>query len=112
MKLVYHRGPEDVLYSFFWINDQRQQVSPTFTTEHEAKQWLIKSVKTTEEQPPVKEAKTPPPEVATNDRYAEGFNAGKLFAELEYVEKTQEILELIADAKPSKLLDKIKDLLK
>ena len=112
MKLVYHRGPEDVLYSFFWINDQQKQVSPSFHTEQEAKQWLIKSVKTTEEQPPVKETKTPPPEVTTNDRYQEGFNAGKLFAELEYVEKTQEILELIADAKPSKLLDKIKDLLK
>ena len=112
MKLVYYRGPEDVLYSFFWINDQRQQVSPTFTTEDEAKKWLLKSVKTTEEQPPVKQAKTPPPEVTTNDRYQEGFNAGKLFAELEYVEKTQEILELIADAKPSKLLNQIKDLLK
>ena len=109
MKLVYYRGPEDVLYSFFWINDQQKQVSPSFHTEQEAKQWLIKSVKTTEEQPPVK---TPPPEVTTNDRYQEGFNAGKLFAELEYVEKTQEILELIADAKPSKLLNQIKDLLK
>ena len=109
MKLVYYRGPEDVLYSFFWVNDQRQQVSPSFHTEDEAKKWLIKSVTTTEEQPPVK---TPPPEVTTNDRYQEGFNAGKLFAELEYVEKTQEILELIADAKPSKLLNQIKDLLK
>ena len=112
MKLVYYRGPEDVLYSFFWVNDQRQQVSPSFHTEDEAKQWLIKSVSTTEDKPPVKETKAQPPEVATNDRYAEGFNAGKLFAELEYVEKTQEILELIAEAKPSKLLNQIKDLLK
>ena len=95
MKLVYHRGPEDVLYSFFWINDQRQQVSPIFHTEDDAKQWLIKSVSTTEDKPPVK----PKPEVKTDDRYQEGFNAGKLFAELEYVEKTQEILELIADAR-------------
>ena len=116
MKLVYHRGPEDVLYSFFWINDQRQQVSPSFHTEDEAKQWLIKSVSTTEDKP-VKEPDVIPTfkttsKEPTNDRYQEGFNAGKLFAELEYVEKTQEILELIAEAKPNKLLNQIKDLLK
>ena len=52
MKLVYYRGPEDVLYSFFWINDQQKQVSPSFHTEDEAKQWLIKSVKTNEEPAP------------------------------------------------------------
>ena len=113
MKLVYYRGPEDVLYSFFWINDQRQRVSPSFTTEHEAKQWLIASVTKVVEEPTQKEIPvTPKPEVTVGDRYQEGFNAGKLFAELEYVEKTQEILELIADAKPSKLLNQIKDLLK
>ena len=112
MKLVYYRGPEDVLYSFFWINDQQKQVSPSFHTEDEAKQWLIKSVTTTEEPVKKKEPTKEEPALVLNDRYTEGFNAGKLFAELEYVEKTQEILELIADAKPSKLLDKIKDLLK
>ena len=117
MKLVYYRGPEDVLYSFFWVNDQRQQVSPSFTTEDEAKKWLIKSVTTTVDEKPANKTNEIPTfksksEETTNDRYQEGFNAGKLFAELEYVEKTQEILELIADAKPSKLLNQIKDLLK
>ena len=117
MKLVYHRGPEDVLYSFFWINDQRQQVSPSFHTEDEAKQWLIKSVTTTVDEKPADKTDEIPTfkttsKEPTNDRYQEGFNAGKLFAELEYVEKTQEILELIAEAKPNKLLNQIKDLLK
>lgn len=111
MKLVYYRGPEDVLYSFFWVNDNRQQVSPSFTTEDEAKQWLIKSVTTTIEEPPAKENKVKP-EVEVADRYAEGFEAGKLFAELEYVELKQEVLELIAEAKPNKLLNQIKELLK
>lgn len=112
MKLVYHRSPEEVVYSFFWINDQRQRVSPLFTTEDEAKKWLIKSVTINEEKPQETKAKAPPPEVTTNDRYAEGFNAGKLFAELEFVEVKQEVLELIAESKPSKVLDKIKELLK
>lgn len=109
MKLVYYRGPEDVLYSFFWVNEQNQRVSPAFTTEDEAKQWLIKSVTTKIEEPAKKE---PMPGVGVTDRYTEGFNAGKLFAELEYVEVKQEVLELIAEAKPNKLLDKIKELLK
>lgn len=111
MKLVYHRGPEDVLYSFFWINEQNQRTSPMFTTEDEAKKWLIKSVTTTIEEPPAKETKQKP-QVEIADRYTEGFNAGKLFAELEFVERKQEILELIAEAKPNKLLNQIKDLLK
>ena len=112
MKLVYYRGPEDVLYSFFWVNEQNQRVSPAFTTEDEAKQWLIKSVTTTVEASAKEPSKEPMPEVALTDKYTEGFNAGKLFAELEYVEVKQEVLELIAEAKPNKLLDKIKELLK
>lgn len=113
MKLVYYRGPEDVLYQFFWVNERNERKSPSFTTEDEAKQWLIKSVTTTEE--PTKPKTKEKPQVEISDRYTEGFNAGKLFAELEFVELKQEILELIEDAKPSKLpevIKKIKELLK
>jgi hypothetical protein len=114
MRLVYYRGPEEVMFSYFWVNDQNQRVTPTFTTEDEAKQWLIKSVTTTDEPP--KQPKTKEkPQVEISDRYTEGFNAGKLFAELEFIELKQEILELIEDAKPSKLPDvlkRIKELLK
>lgn len=109
MRLVYHRAPEEVAFQFFWVNEQNQRTSPVFYTEDEAKQWLIKSVTTTEEPPKEK------PQVEIADRYAEGFSAGKLFAELEYIELKQEILELIEDAKPSKLPDvlrRIKELLK
>jgi hypothetical protein len=117
MKLVYYRGPEDVLYSFFWINERNERKSPSFTTEDEAKQWLIKSVTTTVEptkpEPTVQE---PPTKMAIKSKeYTDAYNAGKLYAELEYLELKQEILELIEDAKPSKLPDvlkKIKDLLK
>jgi hypothetical protein len=115
MRLVYYRGPEEVAFQFFWVDEQNQRKSPTFYTEDEAKQWLIKSVTTTEEppKPPVKTKEKPQVEIA--DRYAEGFSAGKLFAELEFIELKQEILELIEDAKPPKLPDvlkRIKDLLK
>jgi hypothetical protein len=117
MKLVYYRGPEDVLYSFFWINERNERKSPSFTTEDEAKQWLIKSVTTTVEptkpEPTVQE---PPTKMAIKSKeYTDAYNAGKLFAELEFVELKQNILELIDDAKPSKLPDvlkRIKELLK
>ena len=111
MRLVYHREPNEVAFQFFWVNPQNQRTSPVFYTEDEAKQWLIKSVTTTEEPPKTKEK----PQVEIADRYAEGFSAGKLYAELEFVELKQNILELIEDAKPSKLPDvlkRIKDLLK
>jgi hypothetical protein len=114
MRLVYHREPNEVAFQFFWVNPQNQRTSPVFYTEDEAKQWLIKSVTTTEEPPkPPKTKEKPQVEIA--DRYAEGFSAGKLFAELEFVELKQNILELIEDAKPSKLPDvlkRIKELLK
>jgi hypothetical protein len=117
MKLVYYRGPEDVLYQYFWVNQQNQRTSPSFTTEDEAKQWLIKSVTTTVEptkpEPTVQE---PPTKMAIKSKeYTDAYNAGKLYAELEFVELKQEILELIEDAKPSKLpevIKKIKELLK
>jgi hypothetical protein len=114
MKLVYYRGPEDVLYSFFWINERNERKSPSFTTEDEAKQWLIKSVTTTVEppKPPIAESK---PQVTTDKAYTDAYNAGKLYAELAFVELKQDILELIEDAKPSKLPDvlkRIKELLK
>jgi hypothetical protein len=116
MRLVYYRGPEEVMFSYFWVNDQNQRVTPTFTTEDEAKQWLIKSVTTTADEPPKPPVKTKEkPQVEISDRYTEGFNAGKLFAELEFIELKQEILELIEDAKPSKLpevIKRIKELLK
>lgn len=112
MRLVYYRGPEDVLYSFFWVNEQNQRVSPSFTTEDEAKKWLINSVTTTVEATPKESSKEPMPEVGVIDKYTEGFNAGKLYAELEFVEVKQEVLELIAEAKPNKLLNQIKELLK
>lgn len=106
MRLVYHRAPEEVAFQFFWVNEQNQRTSPVFYTEDEAKQWLIKSVTTTAEPPKTKEK----PQVEITDRYAEGFSAGKLFAELEYIELKQEILELIEDAKPSKLPDALKEI--
>ena len=117
MKLVYYRGPEDVLYQYFWVNQQNQRTSPSFTTEDEAKQWLIKSVTTTVEptkpEPTVQE---PPTKMAIKSKeYTDAYNAGKLYAELEFVELKQNILELIEDAKPSKLpevIKKIKELLK
>jgi len=114
MRLVYYRGPEEVMFSYFWVNDQNQRVTPTFTTEDEAKQWLIKSVTTTVEppKPPIAESK---PQVTTDKAYTDAYNAGKLYAELEFVELKQNILELIDEAKPSKLPDtikKIKELLK
>jgi len=117
MKLVYYRGPEDVLYQYFWINERNERKSPSFPTEDEAKQWLIKSVTTTVEptkpEPTVQE---PPTKMAIKSKeYTDAYNAGKLYAELEYVELKQEILELIEDAKPSKLpevIKKIKELLK
>ena len=114
MRLVYHRAPEEVAFQYFWVNPQNQRTSPVFYTEDEAKQWLIKSVTTTEEPPKPPKTKEKP-QVEISDRYTEGFNAGKLFAELEFVELKQNILELIEDAKPSKLPDvlkRIKDLLK
>jgi hypothetical protein len=117
MKLVYYRGPEDVLYQYFWINERNERKSPSFTTEDEAKQWLIKSVTTTVEptkpEPTVQE---PPTKMAIKSKeYTDAYNAGKLYAELEFVELKQNILELIEDAKPSKLPDvlkRIKELLK
>jgi len=117
MKLVYYRGPEDVLYQYFWINERNERKSPSFPTEDEAKQWLIKSVTTTVEptkpEPTVQE---PPTKMAIKSKeYTDAYNAGKLYAELEFVELKQNILELIEDAKPSKLPDvlkKIKELLK
>jgi len=114
MRLVYYRGPEEVAFQFFWVDEQNQRKSPTFYTEDEAKQWLIKSVTTTEEppKPPIAESK---PQVTTDKAYTDAYNAGKLYAELEFVELKQNILELIEDAKPSKLPDvlkRIKDLLK
>ena len=112
MRLVYHREPQEVAFQYFWVNEQNQRTSPVFYTEQEAKQWLIKSVTTTADEPPKTKEK---PQVEISDRYTEGFNAGKLYAELEYVELKQTILELIEDAKPSKLPDvlkRIKDLLK
>lgn len=116
MRLVYYRGPEEVAFQFFWVDEQNQRKSPTFYTEDEAKQWLIKSVTTTADEPPKPPVKTKEkPQVEISDRYTEGFNAGKLFAELEYIELKQTILELIEDAKPSKLPDaikRIKELLK
>ena len=114
MRLVYHREPQEVAFQYFWVNEQNQRTSPVFYTEEEAKQWLIKSVTTTEEPPKPPKTKEKP-QVEISDRYTEGFNAGKLYAELEYVELKQNILELIEDAKPSKLPDvlkRIKDLLK
>ena len=116
MRLVYHREPNEVAFQFFWVNPQNQRTSPVFYTEDEAKQWLIKSVTTTADEPPKPPVKTKEkPQVEIADRYAEGFSAGKLFAELEFVELKQNILELIEDAKPSKLPDvlkRIKELLK
>jgi hypothetical protein len=119
MKLVYYRGPEDVLYQYFWVNQQNQRTSPSFATEDEAKQWLIKSVTTTVEPPkPPAVTEILPDErklVVKSKEFTDGYNAGKLYAELEYVELKQTILELIEDAKPSKLPDvlkRIKDLLK
>jgi hypothetical protein len=118
MKLVYYRGPEEVLYSFFWINDRQERVSPSFSTEDEAKQWLIKSVTTAVEPPKPPIAESKPQEkakIVADKAYTDAYNAGKLYAELEFVELKQNILELIEDAKPSKLPDvlkKIKELLK
>jgi hypothetical protein len=114
MKLVYYRGPEEVAFQFFWVDEQNQRRSPTFYTEDEAKQWLIKSVTTTVEptKPTITETK---PQVTTDKAYTDAYNAGKLYAELEFVELKQNILELIEDAKPSKLPDvlkRIKELLK
>jgi len=114
MRLVYYRGPEEVAFQFFWVNEQNQRRSPTFYTEDEAKQWLIKSVTTTVEptKPTITESK---PDIVPNKAYTDAYNAGKLYAELEFVELKQNILELIEDAKPSKLPDtikKIKELLK
>jgi hypothetical protein len=120
MRLVYHREPQEVAFQFFWVNEQNQRTSPVFYTEDEAKQWLIKSVTTTADEPPKPPAVTEilPDErklVVKSKEFTDGYNAGKLYAELEYVELKQEILELIEDAKPSKLPDvlrRIKDLLK
>ena len=121
MKLVYYRGPEDVLYSYFWINERNERKSPSFSTEDEAKQWLIKSVTTTVEPPKPIPVENKPDElqqtgiVAKSKDFTEGYNAGKLYAELEFVELKQNILELIEDAKPSKLpevIKKIKEMLK
>ena len=117
MKLVYYRGPEEVLYQYFWINERNERKSPSFPTEDEAKQWLIKSVTTTVEptkpEPTVQEPQTKM--VIKGKEYTDAYNAGKLYAELEFVELKQNILELIEDAKPSKLPDvlrRIKELLK
>jgi len=114
MRLVYYRGPEEVAYQYFWVNEQNHRKSPSFSTEDEAKQWLIKSVTTTVEptKPTITESK---PQVTTDKAYTDAYNAGKLYAELEFIELKQNILELIEDAKPSKLPDvlkKIKELLK
>jgi len=114
MKLVYYRGPEEVAFQFFWVNEQNQRRSPTFYTEDEAKQWLIKSVTTIvdEPKPTITESK---PTVTTDKAYTDAYNAGKLYAELEFIELKQNILELIEEAKPSKLPDvlkRIKELLK
>jgi hypothetical protein len=114
MRLVYYRGPEEVAFQFFWVDEQNQRKSPTFYTEDEAKQWLIKSVTTIVDEPkPIPtESK---PQVTTDKAYTDAYNAGKLYAELEFIELKQTILELIEDAKPSKLPDtikRIKDLLK
>ena len=114
MRLVYYRGPEEVAFQFFWVNEQNHRKSPSFPTEDEAKQWLIKSVTTIVEptKPTITETK---PQVTTDKAYTDAYNAGKLYAELEFVELKQTILELIEDAKPSKLPDvikKIKELLK
>lgn len=118
MRLVYHREPNEVAFQFFWVNPQNQRTSPVFYTEDEAKQWLIKSVTTTEEPPKPPIAESMPDErklVVKSKDFTEGYNAGKLYAELEFVELKQNILELIEDAKPSKLPDvlkRIKELLK
>ena len=119
MRLVYHRAPEEVAFQFFWVNEQNQRTSPVFYTEDEAKQWLIKSVTTTEEPPkPTPVAESKPQEkakIVADKAYTDAYNAGKLYAELEFVELKQNILELIEDAKPSKLPDvlkKIKELMK
>ena len=111
MRLVYYRGPEEVAYQFFWVNEQNHRKSPSFTTEDEAKQWLIKSVTTIvdEPKPTITESK---PDIVPNKAYTDAYNAGKLYAELEFVELKQNILELIAESKPSKVLDKIKEMLK
>jgi hypothetical protein len=114
MRLVYYRGPEEVAFQFFWVDEQNQRKSPTFYTEDEAKQWLIKSVTTTVEptKPTITETK---PQVTTDKAYTDAYNAGKLYAELEFIELKQTILELIDGAKPSKLPDvlkRIKELLK
>jgi hypothetical protein len=114
MRLVYYRGPEEVAFQFFWVNEQNHRKSPSFTTEDEAQQWLIKSVTTIvdEPKPTITESK---PDIVPNKAYTDAYNAGKLYAELAFVELKQEILELIEDAKPSKLPDvlkRIKELLK
>jgi len=114
MRLVYYRGPEEVAFQFFWVDEQNQRKSPTFYTEDEAKQWLIKSVTTIVDEPkPIPtESK---PDIVPNKAYTDAYNAGKLYAELEFIELKQNILELIEDAKPSKLPDvlkRIKELLK
>jgi len=114
MRLVYYRGPEEVAFQFFWVNEQNHRKSPSFSTEDEAKQWLIKSVTTIvdEPKPTITETK---PDIVPNKAYTDAYNAGKLYAELEFVELKQNILELIDEAKPSKLPDtikKIKELLK
>ena len=114
MRLVYYRGPEEVAYQYFWVNEQNHRKSPSFTTEDEAKQWLIKSVTTIvdEPKPTITESK---PDIVPNKAYTDAYNAGKLYAELEFVELKQNILELIEEAKPSKLpevVKKIKEMLK
>ena len=114
MRLVYYRGPEEVAFQFFWVNEQNQRKSPTFYTEDEAKQWLIKSVTTIVDEPKPTPTESKP-DIVPNKAYTDAYNAGKLYAELEYVELKQEVLELIEDAKPSKLPDvlkRLKDLLK
>ena len=114
MRLVYYRGPEEVAFQFFWVNEQNHRKSPSFSTEDEAKQWLIKSVTTIvdEPKPTITETK---PDIVPNKAYTDAYNAGKLYAELEFVELKQNILELIDEAKPSKLpevVKKIKEMLK
>ena len=118
MRLVYHREPNEVAFQFFWVNQQNQRTSPVFYTEDEAKQWLIKSVTTIVDEPKPTIAESKPQEkakIVADKAYTDAYNAGKLYAELEFVELKQNILELIEDAKPSKLPDvlkRIKELLK
>lgn len=42
MTLVKYRDAGMITYTFFYVNDKKQIVSPYFDTEREAEEWLSK----------------------------------------------------------------------